>query len=351
MVEGKLVGVHEVKFKLADGSIAIYYYAWRGKGAPRMFSKPGTKAFAQEFARLTRGREKKAEEKKVALGTIGSLIEEFRKTAVYQKLAPSTRRDYERQFETIRLEFEMFPVRAVEARGSRRIFLTWRDTMKEAPRSADMHIALLSRLFAWAKGQEIILRNPLEEVERLHDGTRRDIIWSDEQLTKIITEGVPHLRDVALIALWTMQRQADILTMPTLAFDGERVSIKQGKTGARVRVMAAPDILTAMRGAKEEERQRVLVNSFGQNWTSSGFRASWRKEMKRLGISGVTFHDLRGTAITYAYAHLDRSHDEKIKLISEISGHSQADAETIIRKHYLAGQEVIDAIGRGTKKQ
>lgn len=345
-MEGKLVGVHKVNVKLSDGTSTIYYYAWRGKGAPRILSKPGTKAFTQEFVRLTRDREKTAVE-----GTVGSLIDEFLKTAEYQKLAASTRRDYERQFATIRVEFETLPVKAIEARGSRRLFIRWRDTMKDAPRSADMHIALLARLFSWAKGNEVILRNPLEEIDRLHSGTRRDIIWSDEQLTKLLTEGAAHLREVALIALWTMQRQADILTMATLAFDGERVSIKQGKTGARVRVMAAPDTLPVLRRAKENERQRVLVNSFGQNWTSSGFRASWRKEMARLGISGVTFHDLRGTAITFAYANLDRSHDEKIKLISEISGHSQADAETIIRKHYLAGQEVIDAIGRGTKKQ
>ena len=194
------------------------------------------------------------------------------------------------------------------------------------------------------------IRNPLKRVEGLHSGTRRDIIWSEEQLRKLLDDGASHLRDVALIALWTMQRQADILAMPTLAFDGERVSIKQGKTGARVRVVASPAILPILSKAKEDERQRVLVNSFGQNWISSGFRASWRKEMKRLGIKGVTFHDLRGSAITYAYSHLDRSHDEKIKLIAEISGHSKEDAESIIRKHYLAGQEVIDAIGRGTKK-
>lgn len=344
-MEGKLVGVHKVNVKLADKTEATYYYAWRGKGAPRIKAKPGTKAFTQEFIRLTREREKS-----VTDGTIGSLIDDFRKTAGYKKLAASTRRDYERQFAMIRTKFETFPIKAIEAKGSRKIFLAWRDTMSDSPRSADMHIALLSRLFSWAKGNEDILRNPLEEVERLHSGTRRDIIWSDEQLTTLLTKGAEHLRNVALIALWTMQRQADILTMPTLAFDGERVSIKQGKTGARVRVMAAPDIMPILTNAKEEERQRVLVNSFGQNWTSSGFRASWRKEMKRLNIKGVTFHDLRGTAITYAYANLDRSHDEKIKLISEISGHSQEDAESIIRKHYLAGQEVIDAIGRGTKK-
>jgi integrase len=346
-MEGKLVGVHKVTVKLANGMRETYYYAWRGKGAPRMKSKPGTKAFTQEYIRLTRDRQSAA----AVSGTIGSMIDDFRKTPSYQSLSPSTRRDYERQFGAIRLMFDTFSIKHIEARGSRRAFLDWRDTMSDSPRSADMHIALLSRLFAWAKDKEIILRNPLERVERLHEGTRRDIIWTQDQINKVLTEAAPHIRNVAMIALWTMQRQADILTMPTLAFDGQRVSIKQGKTGARVRVVAAPDLLPILRKAKEGNRQRILENSFGQNWTSSGFRASWRKEMARLGVKGVTFHDLRGTAITFAYGNLDRSHDEKIKLISEISGHTQDDAESIIRKHYLAGQEVVDAIGRGTKKE
>lgn len=344
-MEGKLVGVHRVSVKLADDSEAIYYYAWRGKGAPRINAKPGTKAFTQEYVRLTRDRPVQA-----AAGTIGSLIDEFRTTAKYKALAAATRKDYERMFGVIRVEYESFPIPAIEARGSRRRFLTWRDTMKETPRSADMHLGLLARVFAWAKDNEIILRNPLERVERLHEGNRRDIIWSDEQLQKLLNEAVPHLRNVAMIALWTMQRQTDILTMPVLAFDGERVSIKQGKTGARVRVVAAPDILPVLKDGKEGNRQRVLVNSFGQNWTSSGFRASWRKEMARLKIKGVTFHDLRGTAITFAYANLDRSHEDKIQLIAEISGHSKEDAEAIIRRHYLAGQDIVDAISKGTNR-
>ncbi|OWV62528.1 integrase [Rhizobium sp. N122] len=343
-MEGKLVGVHKVKVKLAGGGEATYYYAWRGKGAPRIKAKPGTKAFTQEYVRLTRDRPVNA-----VSGTIGSLIDEFRSTAKYKALAPNTRKDYERMFGAIRAEYETFPISAIEARGSRKLFLAWRDTMKDAPRSADMHLGLLGRVFAWAKDNETILRNPLERVEHLHEGTRRDEIWSMEQINTLLTKGAPHIRNVAQVALWTMQRQKDLLTMPMIAFDGERVSIKQGKTGARVRVRAAPDIVPILRDAKENGRQRVLVNSFGQNWTSSGFKSSWRKEMARLKITGVTFHDLRGTAITYAYAHLDRSHDEKIKLIAEISGHSAEEADAIIRRHYLAGEEVIDAISRGTK--
>lgn len=343
-MEGKLVGVHEVKGKLSDGSPVTYYYAWRGKGAPRIMAKPGTKAFTQEYVRLTRDRPVTTVE-----GTVGSLIEEFRSTAKYKSLAASTRKDYERMFGAIKAEFDQFPIHAIEARGSRKTFLGWRDTMKEAPRSADMHLGLLARVFAWAKDNETILRNPLERVEHLHEGTRRDSVWSMDQINTVLMQAAPHIRNVACLALWTMQRQSDLLTMPMIAFDGERVSIKQGKTGARVRVVAAPDILPVLRDAKGSKRQRVLVNSFGQNWTSSGFKSSWRREMARLNIKGVTFHDLRGTAITYAYAHLDRSHEEKIRLIAEISGHSREDAEGIIRRHYLAGQEVIDAISRGTK--
>lgn len=345
-MEGKLVGVHKVRVKLADGSEETYYYAWRGKGAPRIHAKPGTKAFTQEFIRLTRDREQKSRD-----GTMGSLISDYMQSAIFRKLAVSTRRDYERILAAIRIKFETFPIAAIEARGSRRVFLAWRDTMSETPRTADMHIGLMARVFSWAKSEEIILRNPLEQVERLHSGSRRDMIWSVEQLSKLLNEAAPHIRDVALIALWTMQRQADVLTMPTLAFDGSRVMIRQGKTGAKVRVAASTEIMPILRKAKEANRQRVLVNSFGQNWTSSGFRASWRKEMARIGVSGVTFHDLRGTAITYAYANMDRSHDDKIKLIAEISGHSQGEAETIIRKHYLAGSEVIEAIGLRTKQK
>jgi len=311
-----------------------YHYAWR-KG-PRILSKPGTMAFQQEFARLTMGREKN-----VRPGTIGSLIDDYMKSAEFQANAPATRHDDERRFAIFRAKFETFPVAAIEARGSRKLFLDWRDTMRDAPRSADMQIGLAAKLFAWAKDNETILRNPLERVSRLHSGSRKDIIWSNTQLDTLLTRGAPHLANAALLALWTMQRQSDILTMTPIAYDGARIMIKQHKTGARIRIAAAEAIKPLLDDAKAAGRQRVLVNSFGQNWTSSGFRASWRKELKRLGIAGVTFHDLRGTAITFAHAN-----GATIQQIAEISGHSPQEAESIIRRHYLAGAEVIEAIGK-----
>lgn len=74
--------------------------------------------------------------------------------------------------------------------------------------------------------------------------------------------------------------------MPTVAYIDGGLKIKQAKTGARVRVTPAPELLPLLEEAKAEMRLRVLVNTFGQQWTSSGFRASFRREPKWLQIKG-----------------------------------------------------------------
>lgn len=337
-MEARLVGVHKVNATLKNGASVTYYYAWRG--GPRIKAKPNTKAFLQEFARLTRDRSQPSKDQ-----TLGWLIGEYQSSAGYRKLRASTRRDYERIIGVLRVKFGTFPVAAVEAKGARKVFLDWRDTMSDTPRSADMHIVVLARVLSWAKDREIVTRNPLEGVDKLHDGgNRKDAIWMPSQVAHVLAEGAPHIVAVIKMALWTMQRQGDVLTMPTIAYDGGKLWIIQGKTRARVRVAPADELLALLADAKAEKRQRILVNSFGDNWTSSGFRASLRKELKRLKIQGVTFHDLRGTGISYAYAN-----GMDIERIAEISGHSKAECEAIIRRHYLAGADVIDAIRAGTK--
>lgn len=338
----RLIGVHKVNKTLVDGSVATYYYAWRG--GPRITSKPGTNAFTVEFARLMRGR---AELVSSSKNSLGDLIAQYTASGDFQSLKPNTKRGNERSLGLLKAEFANLPISAIEARGSRKLFLAWRDTMKETPAAADFHLSVLAKIFAWAKDKEIILRHPLEKFHRLHDGgNHKDAIWMPSQLNTILTKGTPHLVDVVKVALWTMQRQGDVLTMPTIAYDGGRLWITQGKTNQRVRVRPPEEIMPIIERAIAKKQQRILVNSHGDNWSSDGFRASFNLEKHRLGITGVRFHDLRGTGISYAYAYgMDIEH------IAEISGHSRGECERIIRRHYLAGSDIIDAIRSGTKQQ
>ncbi len=83
----------------------------------------------------------------------------------------------------------------------------------------------------------------------------------DEFNILLIANGQPHSVEVVINAIWTMQRQADCLGMDPMAFDGERVRIKQLKTGATVWVRPAPQLLPILQWAKDRKQIRVHLNS------------------------------------------------------------------------------------------
>lgn len=72
--------------------------------------------------------------------------------------------------------------------------------------------------------------------------------------------------------------------------------------------------------------------------------------MQRIGIAGLTFHDLRGTFITER-----RREGATAEQIASISGHSLSEVNSVLEKHYLAddqtaGDAVILAMNRTGKR-
>jgi integrase len=132
-----------------------------------------------------------------------------------------------------------------------------------------------------------------------------------------------------MLALWTGQRQRDLLRLPWSAYDGQNIRLRQSKTGEPVLIpVGAP--LKAMLDATPRISPIILTNTEGKPWTSDGFRASWRKACKKAGITGVTFNDLRGTAVTrLAIAGCTEAK------IASVTGHSLPDVRSILDAHYL----------------
>jgi integrase len=86
---------------------------------------------------------------------------------------------------------------------------------------------------------------------------------------------------------------------------GAAIRLRQRKTSVAVVVPVGAPLKAALDAAKARATQAgmplsptILATERGTAWTESGFRASWRKACIRSGVSGVTFHDLRGTAVT-----------------------------------------------------
>jgi len=121
--------------------------------------------------------------------------------------------------------------------------------------------------------------------------------------------------------LW---RTRFVLRLPCSAYDGKAVRLQQSKTGRRV-VIPAGEPLRSLLGRTQRQGPLILTTSGGKPWTSDGFRSSWRKACDRVGIEGLTFHDLRGSAVVrLALA------DATVPQIASFTGHSLRDVEAIL---------------------
>jgi integrase len=134
-----------------------------------------------------------------------------------------------------------------------------------------------------------------------------------------------------LLALWTGQRQGDLLRLPWSAYDGTHIRLRQSKTGVRVSIAVGSPLKAALDNAAKVKRGPIILTSTDRKpWTSDGFRASWRKACQKAGIVGITFNDLRGTAVTrLALAGCTEAE------IATITGHSLRGVRSILDANYL----------------
>lgn len=346
----KIVGIHKITRLLATGERATYFYAWRG--GPRITAKPGTRAFLAEYHKLTRQRPDAP-----GKGTVSELIREYLKSPTYRNLAESTKKSYDWAIDKIEAKFFDLEISALSERGARKAILEWRDAkFGHTPRAADLVMAVMSKIIAFAVDREDISRHPLEKVQKLADSSRRDSIWSDAQVAAFKAKAPARMVLALELARWTGQRQGDLLALTWSAYDGAHITLRQGKTGARVRVRVAAD-LKALLDAEKTRREAadknggnvlaaltILTNRSGCPF-KEGFRSSWAKACVAAGVAGVTFHDLRGTFVTLAHRE-----GASIREIAEVTGHSEKDAERIIRKHYLAGDNAVIRLEKRNEK-
>ncbi len=326
----KLKGLTKVKKTLADGSTIFYCYAWRGGPLLKHKSgkpiQPGDPLLVRAFTEATKDRFADPSE------TMGKLISEFKASTEFTGKSAKTRAAYARYLDTIRDKFGSRPLFVIQDIRCRAEFKAWRDTMADKPRAADYAWTTLARVLSFAKDRGRISVNVCERGGRLYEADRAEKIWSEEDVSKMLALHKAEISAALLLALWTGQRQGDLLRAAWTNYDGQSLKLRQGKTGARVTIPLAAPIRT-MLNAMPKRATTILTGVRGNTWSSDGFRTEWRKACIKAGVTGLTFHDLRGTAVTrLALAGCSTSQ------IAAITGHSLKDVEAILDAHYLGGK-------------
>lgn len=324
----KLEHIHKVDKRRADGGVATYYYHRLTRR--KITGEPGTPQFLASY--------QEAELSLVAdAGTLGSLAKSFLVSPEFSNLREPTRYDYKRHLTRIVERYGDMPVGALNDRDVRTEFLAWRDSIK-SPRQSDYMMSVARRLLQWAYDRGHIEINHLRGVGKRYRSDRSEAIWKQADIDAFLEVCGPSIRQAFLLALFTGQRQGDLLVLPWSAYDGKALRLRQSKTRRRVYIPCAPN-LKILLDQSDMVATTILSSPTGKVWTDHNFKHQFGAARDKAGLKGkLTFHDIRGTYVTR------RSEDGWTpQEIGGVTGHSLKQIDSILDKYLARTEEIVDA--------
>jgi integrase len=307
----KLKGVYVSRKRLATGAW-VEYYNLRDVGAIKALPgdehepfAPGTPAFMRAYNTLI-----DAPRRARVTGTLQEVIDGYRKSNAFSKLADRTKRDYLTHLDRIAAAkltdkapaFATYPLEVIEDPKIRKRLLDWRDRMAEtSPRQADAVFGVLRIILEWARDRGMIAHNHATRPKKVYHADRSDKLWLPEHLAAFRAVAPPEMRLALELALWTGQRQSDLLQLGWSSYQDGRLSFRQGKRKRKVD-MPVYSSLRALLDTTPKRAATILTTDSGKPWgvkpRPTHFMHVWRKVTLAAGLDGLHFHDLRGTTCT-----------------------------------------------------
>jgi integrase len=203
----------------------------------------------------------------------------------------ATRRQYARHMAKACLMWGPLPVRGITLAAIRDA----RDAMAATPHEANGFLRSMSAFLSWCVAGGEIDDNPASRVKKLKARGEWEP-WSAELLERAPFELPDHIWRVCAVALYTGQREGDVLRMGRTHVKGGEIRVVQEKTGHEAWIPVHPDLEPLL--DVSHDATTILVNSRGRPWTSDGFRASFATAKKQAGwAERATFHGLRKNAV------------------------------------------------------
>lgn len=307
----RLKGVYASHKTSVDGRRQTYYFL-RGFGALKPVPgdenepfEPGSQAFMRSYNAAI-----DAPRKARVTGTLQQIIDGYLKSSNFTKLAPRTKQDYLvhlAKIERARLTekapaFATYPLEVIEDPKIRRRLLDWRDTMAEtSARQADATFGVLRIILEWGLDRGMISRNHAIRPKKVYKADRSDQLWLPEHLQAFRDHAPAEMRLALELALWTGQRQSDLLRLSWSNYKDGRISFRQGKRRRKVDMPVYSE-LRELLDAQPRLATTILTTGKGVPWKVDPrpiyFMHEWRKVTLAAALDGLHFHDLRGTTCT-----------------------------------------------------
>jgi integrase len=209
-------------------------------------------------------------------------------------------------------------------------------SMKETPAAANNLIKILKKVLEFAVAQEMIAANPargLRGYRAAGDGLRT---WTEEEIARFEARHPlgTKARLAFALALYTAQRRGDLLRLGWQHVRGNRIALRQQKTGRELAIPIHPALALALSAAPRANLTFIVTERGAPYVHGASFSNAFRAWAEEAGATNATIHGLRKAACR-RLAEAGCSANE----IAAISGHSTL--KEVARYTSAANQELL----------
>jgi integrase len=266
------------------------YYFRQGRSYIRLPDDPASPEFYQRYAQLLANTA--VVPRQPAEGSMDQVIASFRGSPGFQKMAPKTKRTYERHLN----RFQAVGHRQV-SEFKRRHIRELQKPLNATPATAQQFAAVSSALFAYAMDElELIDTNPALRIRR-PDKPKPYTAWTDEECAAFETFDMSRsIRTGYMLGRWTGQRLGDVLRWTRSAYDGRFLRFKRSKTARLGKPEMVMPVLAPLKAYLDALPYGDTVMLIGEAIGEDHFRHKFREALDACGLQHLHFHGLRHAA-------------------------------------------------------
>ena len=261
-----------VRRELADGTVKEYRYKRRRAG-PKATKGP-----------------------KIAPGSMDALLEAYRRSPDWERLAEATKRTYAVYLKTL---YRIGGDPAADVK--RRHIIAIRNGVAKArgDGAGTGFMRTAGAVFTWAVENDLLEASPVHRIKALPTGTLPP--WNEGVLAAALAGLEEPYRRVVVLAVHTGQRRGDLVKMLWSDYDGEAVRVRQEKDRRPDKptlvIPVHPELRAELEAWKRGGRSAtILANPSGKPWTKAHLTRELGERVRALGHGRFTLHGLRKLA-------------------------------------------------------
>jgi len=297
-----------------DGRVR-YYFRKRGRTNVRLPGTPGSAEFMEAYrAAIGKVQPVLIGASRAKTGTVAATVGMYLASTGFANLADETRRTRRNVLERFREQYGDLPVALIEQRHVQIMV----DAKVGTPSAARNLLNMLRALMQFAIKAKIRKDDPTVGVTRAKIETDGYITWEEHHIATFEAHHPigSRARLALALLLGTGQRRSDVVTMGRQDVRGDKIRVKQSKTGKALMIPMGDELRAAIE-ATPADHLTFLTTARGRPFTAAGFTNWFRDMCDAAGLpKGLSAHGLR-KAMCRRLAEAGCSANE----IAAISGH------------------------------